>query len=94
MQHCNAVPNGIGIRPRGSSLAMSLLCSRSLLRISHRVATYYTKPKPKKKTSGQAWALFAGVSTVVAGAAVYTLGMLRSRIRSSPDSNPGRIYDL
>lgn len=45
---------------------------RYLLR--HRAATYYTKAKEKKKTSGQAWLLLAGVTTTLTGAALYALG--------------------
>ena len=39
-----------------------------------RQATYYTKAKEKRKTSGQAWLLFAGVTTALSSAAVYFLG--------------------
>ena len=46
--------------------------SRSLGRL--RVATYYTKAKKKKKASGQAWLLFAGVTTSIVGGAVCVLG--------------------
>ena len=38
-------------------------------------ATYYTKVKEKKKTSGQAWFLFAGVTTAITGGAVVMLGI-------------------
>ena len=44
------------------------------LRPSQRVAYYYMKPKKKKGPSTQAWLAFAGVSTTLAGIALYELG--------------------
>ena len=52
------------------------LLSQSLRPLSRlRQATYYTKVKEKRKTSGQAWLLFAGVTTALSSAAVYFLGL-------------------
>ena len=53
-------------------LKLFLQSSRTLSRL--RVATYYTKAKEKKKTSGQAWFLLAGVTTALSSAALYFLG--------------------
>lgn len=39
---------------------------------------YYTRPKEKKKGSGQAWLLLAGVATTLSSAAVYILGLYSS----------------
>ena len=47
---------------------------QSLRRPFQQVATYYVKPKEAKGTSMQAWLALIGVSTTVAGGAVYLLG--------------------